>query len=391
MTDNIQHYSPISYEENEELRRIEEFGASEITQEQIERFPNPVHRLIRRKVFFAERGLDDYLSAVRNGRRNSIITGIGPSGPMHIGHIIPLYFAKYMQVQTDANVYIPVSDDEKYLTRDKSMQTIQDYTRENLKDILAVGFEPSKTRIIIDTDDTDVVYPVSVKFAKHLTNSQVESVYGESNNIGESFYPSVQTSHLLIPQLLYGEHPSMVLSAGDQDPHVRLARDVAGLSQYDVEKPKSLFTRNLPSLKNPMQKMSSSSDEPIIRLSDEYADIEDKIKKYAYSGGKKSKKEHRDKGGNPRKDASYALLYFFFEQDDEELINIFNSYRNGDMLSGELKNKTVDSVFDFIEEHQARKNALGSLENEIGSYRLSKTEKNTILTRIDYNARPAFE
>lgn len=392
MTDkNILDLAPISYEDNEEIGRIKEFGASEVTEEHIERFPEPTHRLIRRKVFFAQRGLDDYLSSARGNRRHSIVTGIGPSGPMHIGHIIPLYFAKYMQAQTGATVYIPLSDDEKYLTRDNSMQTIQDYTIQNLKDILAVGFNPSKTRIIIDTVDTEVVYPASIKFAKNLTNAQVNAVYGEGQNIGEQFYPAVQTMHLMLPQLVYGEHPSMVLAAGDQDPHVRLARDVANKSEYDLEKPKSLFSRYIPSLKDPKKKMSSSGEEPIIRLSDTHENIETKIKQKAYSGGRETLDKHKKIGGEPKKDIPYTLLYFFFEEDDDRLREIYNSYENGNLLSGDLKDETVEKVSAFIQSHQARRDALGDLEEEMKPYRLGKSEKNSILTRIGYGPRPRFE
>jgi tryptophanyl-tRNA synthetase len=392
MTDkNILDLTPISYEDDNEIGRIKEFGASKVTKEHIKRFPEPTHRLIRRKVFFAQRGLDDYLSSARGNRRHSIVTGIGPSGPMHIGHIIPLYFAKYMQEQTGATVYIPLSDDEKYLTRDNSMQTIQDYTMQNLKDILAIGFNPSKTRIIIDTVDTDIVYPAGVKFAKNLTNAQVNAVYGDGQNIGEQFYPAVQTMHLMLPQLVYGKHPSMVLAAGDQDPHIRLARDVAGKSEYDLEKPKSLFSRYIPSLKNPMKKMSSSGDEPMIKLSDTHEDIETKIKEKAYSGGQRTLKKHKEIGGEPEKDIPYTLLYFFFEEDDDRLREIYDSYKNGTLLSGELKDETVEKVSAFILSHQARRDALGDISEEINPYRLGKSEKNSILTRMGYGPRPRFE
>lgn len=361
------------------------FGASELTESQVRQFPDPKHRLIERGIFSRQRGIDDFLKCLNSERQHSIVTGIGPSGSMHIGHIIPLYFAKYIQNQSGARVYIPVSDDEKYLTRDSSMQTIQDYATQNIRDVLAVGFDPSNTRIIIDTSDADIMYPLSVNFAKDINQSQVNSIFGSINNIGESFYPAIQCSHLLLPQLVYGEHSSIMLSGMDQDPYVRLARDVADKTRYPVNKPGSILSQYAPSLIDPNEKMSSSSNEPIINLNDSRSEVETKIIEHAYSGGKKLREEHEKEGGNPYEDIPYSLLYYFFEEDDDELRRIYDEYKNGNMLSGEIKEIAVDKVWDFISEHQARKKALGSLKEELQPYRLTNTERQSALTRVGYS------
>lgn len=191
-------------------RLLEQFGANVLTAEQKAKFPDPGHPLVRRDVFYAERDVDPFLDATTEGGLHSIVTGRGPSGPMHIGHIFPFYFAKYLQDQTGALVYIPFSDDETYFLKDKSMGEISDYTRENLLDILAVGFDPERTRIIIDTADVDVMYSLAIVFAKEVTQSTVNATYGEPGNVGLSFYPSVQATHLLLPQLVEGHHPTLV-------------------------------------------------------------------------------------------------------------------------------------------------------------------------------------
>lgn len=382
---NIQDLSPF----DEDV--VESFGSDSVNQDHIDNFPDPVHKLLRRGIFNRQRGIEEFTSSIKSDRQHSIVTGVGPSGNMHIGHIIPLYFAKYLQDQTGARVYIPISDDEKFLTRDESLQSIQDYTRRNLKDILAVGFDPSKTRVIMDINDSGVIYPLATKFAADLTPAKVSDVYGEASNIGEMFYPSVQVSHLLLPQLVYGEHSSIMIAGHDQDPHVRVARDIAGKSRYSVSKPKSLLSRYAPSLTDPNSKMSSSGSEPIISLRDSQSEVEEKIMKHAYSGGQKSKDEHRSKGGNPFEDVSYQFLYYFFEDDDEELRRIYNEYSSGEMLSGELKQMAVDRIVDFLQEHQARKSALDSIEEEVRDYRLTKTERQSALTRVGYSTELLFD
>ncbi len=195
---------------------LDRFGADELIDDQIERFPNPVHPLVRRRVFYAGRDVDRFLGAVEGGETVSLVTGRGPSGPMHLGHVMPFYFAKHLQDHTGAYVYVPLSDDEKYFAKDLSVAEIGEHTRENLRDLLAVGFDPEKTRIVVDTADADVVYPLAVQFAKHVTQSTMEATYGRPDNVGLAFYPAVQIAHLLLPQLVHGRHASLVPIAADQ-------------------------------------------------------------------------------------------------------------------------------------------------------------------------------
>ena len=364
-------------------RLLDQFGADRLTPEQKTRFPDPGHPLVRRDVFYAERDVDPFLDAANHDEPHSIVTGRGPSGPMHIGHIFPFYFAKYLQEQTGTLIYIPFSDDEKYFLKNKSLDKISDYTRQNLRDLLAVGFDPDRTRIIVDTADANVVYPIAAAFAKEVTQSTVNATYGEPENIGLSFYPAVQATHLLLPQLVEGRHPTLVPIAVDQDPHVRVCRDIAAKHRYDVRKPGALLSKFLPSLEGP-GKMSSSDDAPSILLSDDRETVFDKVRTHAYSGGRTSIEEHRAKGGTPEADVPYLFLYYFFEESDERVEQLAEEYREGSLLSGELKELAAERIADFLEDHQERRAALGSLEEELPVYRLTETERQTARRQAGY-------
>lgn len=364
-------------------RLLEKFGANALTDKQIAKFPDPVHPLVRRNVFYAERNVDAFLNAADQDNLHSIVTGRGPSGPMHIGHIFPFHFAKYLQDQTGALVYIPFSDDEKYFLKNKPLNEISEYTRENLRDLLAIGFDPERTRIIIDTDDADVVYPLATAFAKEVTQATVDATYGEPENIGLSFYPAVQATHLLLPQLVEGRHPTLVPIAVDQDPHVRVSRDIAAKQRYDVDKPGALLSKFLPSLEGP-GKMSSSDDAPSILLSDDRETVFDKIRTHAYSGGQSSIEAHREQGGNPEVDVSYQFLYYFFDESDERVERLARKYRNGSLLSGELKEIAAEKIADFLEAHQEQREALGPVEEELKQYRLTEAERQNARQRAGY-------
>lgn len=355
---------------------LERFGADPLTDEQIDRLPD--HPAIRRGTFYAGRDVDRYLEAADSGGPHAIVTGRGPSGPMHLGHVLPFYLAKRFQRETGATVYVPLSDDEKYLAKEQSFESIGEHTRENLRDVLAVGFDPERTRIVVDTADADVIYPIAVRLAKHLTPATVEAVYGEGDTVGLQFYPAVQSTHLLLPQLVAGRQPTLVPIAVDQDPHVRVCRDVAAKEALPVEKPGALLGRFLPSLEGP-GKMSSSGDAASIALSDDPETVAETIRTHAYTGGRATLEAHRERGGDPSVDVPFQYLRFFFEEDDDELERIAREYRSGDLLSGELKEVATERITAFLAAHQRRRQSLGSLENELEPYRLTADERRTAL------------
>ncbi|GGL58902.1 tryptophan--tRNA ligase [Halocalculus aciditolerans] len=361
---------------------VESFGADALTDAQVRAFPVD-HPLVRRRIFYAGRDIDAFTAAARADETHSLVTGRGPSGPMHLGNVLPFYFAKAVQDATGAHVYIPFSDDEKHLLKDQSLESIAGHTRENLRDVLAVGFDPAKTKVVVDTADADVVYPLAAAFSKAITQSTVDATYGDPETVGLSFYPAVQTAHLLLPQLVHGRHATLVPIAVDQDPHVRVSRDVAAKARYEVNKPGALLSEFLSSLDGP-GKMSSSSDAPSIGLSDDPDTVREKLHQHAYSGGRSSLEEHREHGGDPSVDVAFQYLRFFFEPDDDRLRDLAAGYEAGDLLSGELKDAAADRISDFLERHQERRAALGDLGDELDAYRLTDGERDAALSRAGY-------
>jgi tryptophanyl-tRNA synthetase len=360
---------------------LDRFGADALTDDQVERFPQPPHPLLRRGIYYAGRDVDPLLGAIEGNGRLSIVTGVGPSGPMHIGHAVTFYFVKWLQAATGATVYVPLSDDEKYLSREQSFAETRAYTRENLRDLVAVGFDPDRTRFVIDTADADVIYPLATTLAERITPAARDAVYGDPANVGMGFYPAVQAAHLLLPQFVDGPHATTVPIAVDQDPHVRLARDVAAKERFPVEKPGALLSKFLPGLDGP-GKMSSSDDAPTIHLTDDRETVHGKLGR-AYSGGQTDREAHREHGGDPTVDVAFQLLRTFFEPDDSELDRLAREYRAGELLSGELKAYAADRIAGFLDAHQARRPSDDELDAALAPYRLTDTERDRALAAID--------
>ena len=333
---------------------IKEFGTSKIS-DNIKKRLSKISPLIRRGLYFSHRDFDKWLEAYDKGEKVSVITGRGPSEKMHLGHLVPFLIAKALQEEFDCDVFIPISDDEKFYVKNSlEFKQAVDYGRDNIIDLIALGFKPGKTFIFQDFVYTEM-YKYAAQVAKKITYSTAKSAFGlkPENNIGWSFYPAMQAAHILFPQFYKGKHISVVPVAIDQDPFIRLTRDIASHKDFRFEKPAALHAMFLPSLHGGSK--MSSSEGGMIFLSDTEKEVANKIKKYAFSGGQPTIEEHRKKGGNPDVDVSFQYLRYLFEDDDNRLIQIYEDYKSGRLLTGELKQILIEKINVFLKEHQRAK------------------------------------
>jgi tryptophanyl-tRNA synthetase len=152
------------------------------------------------------------LDSYEKGERVSVLTGRGPSQKMHIGHLMLYILPKYSQDAYGCKVYVPVSDDEKFFVKDDlTVDDVEKYAYDNILDILALGFDPKKTVVYRDFEHTKI-YRYAAQVAKKITSSIARAIFGltPEQNIGWTFYPAMQATHILYPQFLEGPHTTLV-------------------------------------------------------------------------------------------------------------------------------------------------------------------------------------
>ncbi len=327
----------------------EEFGAQKVDEKLIKQMKK-VPMLMRRGYVFAHRDFDKILSA----KKFAIVSGRGVSDKIHLGHLSTMRFVKELQDIYGCYLFIPFSDDEKYMyNTNLEMESLKKMTYENMLDIVALGFDPKKTQFISDlTNLPQEIYNLATSCARKITVNTVRSVMGFTGetNIGINFYPAMQVAHIFYPIIKKGL-PVVVPVGIDQDNFIKISRDVA--SKLNLPKPAGIFCAYLPGLKEG-GKMSSSDPDSTIYTTDSPKEVERKIKKYAFSGGQPTIEEHRKKGGNPDIDVSYQYLTFFLE-DDKKLKQIHDDYKSGKMLTSELKQICIDTINKFLKEHQRKR------------------------------------
>lgn len=135
---------------------IRDFGTKEISPELLARFEKLTghrpHILLRRGMFFSHRDLERILDRYEQKLPFFLYTGRGPSSDsMHLGHMIPFTFTKWLQDVFDVPLVIMLTDDEKFLFKpDLTIEDTLRFSESNAADIIAVGFDPKKTFIFSD-------------------------------------------------------------------------------------------------------------------------------------------------------------------------------------------------------------------------------------------------
>lgn len=343
-------------------KTIKEFGIHPLTNIP-DSFNNTL--LFRRKIIFGHRDFERILQAIKSKKKFGMMTGLMPTGKFHIGHMILAQQMIFYQ-ELGAKIYIAVADIEAYHARNQSLdESKKNAIEEYIKNYIALGLKPKNCEIYFqskrskDSTKSNAYYRLQNLLPKYSTFNEFKAVYGEISP-GKMFSAFLQASDMLHAQLpeFEGIMPLVVPVGIDQDPHLRLARDIAQrYKEYPFIQLSSTYHLFAPGLKG--DKMSSSDSTSFIALTDNEKEIETKIKKYAFSGGRDTLEEHRKFGGNPDIDVSFQYLRFFFEQNDKKLKDIYEDYKSGKILTGELKQITIEKINAFLKEHQKKREKAG--------------------------------
>jgi tryptophanyl-tRNA synthetase len=337
-----------------------QFGIKPINDEllkKIEKYAGPLHWLLRRKIFFAQRELAWLLDEYEKGNKFYLYTGLAPSGQMHIGHLLPFMFTQWLQEKFNVEVLIQIPDEEKYWARQNLGLGLDDYHKlaeDVALNIAALGFNRNRTKIFLDTDYAKTLYKQAVKVAGHITFSTVKDAFGVGNdtNIGWIFYTSMQAVPAFLKSVEQGRNVPCLIPLGvDQDVHFRVARDVIGKLGY--YKPAIMHNMFLPSLSGEA-KMSASEKTGTIYLNDDHEEVERKVGK-ALTGQQATAELQRKYGGNPDKCMVCQYYRFLFEPDDKKLAKIFEAERDGSMLAGEHKEDLAIRINKFLDNHRRKR------------------------------------
>ena len=212
-------------------RIIDKFGLSSMDGVSLDS-PSKLHR---RGVVFAHRDLDLMLNAKKSGDPFGVLTGLMPSGKMHLGHSMVIDQANWFQ-QQGGDVTIAVADLESTATRGISLAEGRKIaTEEYVANYAALGLDPNKTTVYFQSERS-IVQKLGFQLGKRTNLTELEAIYGfdGSTNLAHVQAPLVQAGDILHPQLedFGGLRPIVVPVGIDQDPHLRLTRGLASKTNW---------------------------------------------------------------------------------------------------------------------------------------------------------------
>jgi len=366
-------------------------GADLISDELLARFERLVigrgggerlHRLFRRGFVFSHRDFDKILTSLEQRKpvyllhscRGHPTVDKNGSQAMHLGNFVPLQITKWMQDALGLPVVIQLHDDENYLkegqwdddSKSDNMELLKSVITEQVRHIVACGFDKAKTFIFSNLEYTGHMYPNVVRLWKSITYETAAPIFGfkGDTNVGLCGFPAVQAaaafaSSFLVPLAGHDDVSCLVTCTIDHDVYFRIAREVAPRlvpCGYPLEgKPAMLISKFTPGLQGVSSGMSASEVNSAINLTDTAAEIETKLSKYAFSGGQVLSVDQRKLGGNLSIDLAFQFLTIFLD-DDVELETVAREYGTGQgdsfWSSGQVKKKAVSVLQKVISEHQ---------------------------------------
>ena len=229
---------PWSSEQSQDYSRIiEQFGLGTVNPAEL---PNP-GMLHRRGIVFAHRDLDVVLGCIQRAEPFGVLTGLMPSGRMHLGHSMVIDQVRWFQEQ-GADITVTVADLEALATRGTSLEegrraAINEYVH----NYAALGLDPDSTNVYFQSTRPEV-QRLAFTLGRRTNLSEFEAIYGFSGetNLAHVQAPLVQVGDIIHPQLeeFGGLRPIVVPVGIDQDPHLRLTRGIAGKTHWFNVKPR---------------------------------------------------------------------------------------------------------------------------------------------------------
>ncbi len=401
-------------------RLFAEFGIEPIG-EVARRLPE-VPPFMRRGIVVGHRDYHLVVDAIRNKTPFHVLTGFMPSGLPHLGHLMVMKEVVW-HVRQGGNGYVAIADREAHAVRGISWEKCREYGKEYLKALYALGFEGTTYYQSKNDRLKDLAFEASTK----VNFSDLSAIYGFGPETSLSHAMSVitQVADILFPQLDAGPAPTIVPVGLDQDPHLRLTRDVAyklrmftvedrgdhvsirsknapeaaleavhhafpgskkyaghvdvrGLPLDGVEdavrkieiahggfgfyRPSSTYHIFMPGLQG--GKMSSSVPESSFGFYESDKSVKKKVMA-ALTGGRMTLEEQRRLGGEPGACSVYLLNLFHMLEDDVELADLARRCESGELTCGQCKKETLERVQAFLKDLRDKMDSVEHLAEEV--------------------------
>lgn len=289
--------------------------------------------------------------------RKRILTGIRPTGPLHLGHYAGA-LENWVRLQADYECYFLIAD---YQVSDYAddVPRVRQAVWEVALDWLAVGLEPQRSSFVIESlipEHAELTLwlswflPLGMLQRNPTLKAEMEDFGRKSVPVAFFTYPVMQVANILMPR-------AHVVPVGeDQLPHIELTRQVARRFNRQFKdvfpEPEALVGR-VPRLvgTDGQAKMSKSLDNAIY-LKDTAAVVSEKVRSMYTDPTRLRASDPGHVEGNP-----VFLYHDAFNPNRDEVADLKDRYRRGAVGDVEVKHKlaaAINALLDPIRERRAR-------------------------------------
>ena len=295
-----------------------------------------------------------------------IISGIQPTGPLHIGNYLGT-ITNWLKLQDEKeNECFFFIADYHSLTEDFNPKEKYHQILELGAELLALGINPKKSILFIQSQVPQVTELAwifnclaPIAFLERMTQFKDKAQRQRENiNAGLFTYPVLQAADILI------YHGEVVPVGKDQVQHIELTCDIVRFfnnkfGEY-FKKPKALLTATpkVMSLLEPEKKMSKSlGKDHCIFLSDSPAEIERKIKKAVTDIGPQL---HNSSNAKEKMSHGVENLFLLLKHfgNKKDIQKFENDYLNATIKYSELKTVLAKRITDYFSDFRSKKEEL---------------------------------
>ena len=364
--------------ENELIKELRVTGLNESYPEQRRQFARwfaSPHPYMETGQLVGSRDAAPFLQALAAGQPVKVIATMSAEGAMHLGHGALAQLLVYFQ-SLGAQIVIGFRDggakgrdggDRPAASGARSTAARREMA-ERLLTLAAAGLELAQTDAYLQTDRAAIM-ETALALGDAIPLSVLNSALGLRlrDSVTDTFRPLLRLADILHTQqpAYGGPGPTLVIDGIGGDVYVRMARNVA--ERFGFVKPSALYLRMVRSLTTYQDPRTGSAVEVMTNVVPQgriaCADAADRARARiarAYTGGRGTLAEQRERGGNPdpRICAVSGLHAFFATPEPAAYAELQRRCRAGALLCGECKGAAADGVTAYLRQRRQQRDGL---------------------------------
>ena len=355
--------------ENELIKELRVTGLNEAYPEQRRRFMEwfeTPHPYMVTGMTVGSRDADIFMQALTDGQRCKVLMTVAIDGPPHLSHGTCANILAHFQAM-GAEATIGFRDELGDLDQARELM------REYLMAMAGSGLDLDRVDAYLQQDSPAIVR-TAFELGEAIPLSVLNSALGLRlrDSATDTFRPLLRLADILHVQQPDAGGPcrTLVHDGIGGDVYVRMARNVA--ERFGFLKPSALYLRplrNLTTYEDPrtggaVEVMTNRVPPGRITYDDDPADIRRRIGR-AYTGGRGTLEEQREKGGNPdpRVCSVSSLHAFYATPEPQAYAELQAQCRAGELLCGECKSLAADRLLEYLDRHRAAHEELSAEVN----------------------------